>query len=381
VEWEKRTVHQDRRVPVDEPGGIPEWAWPAQGDRAHVVGTHIFDCGHGAKGYRAEIHPPRLLVTYRNTAVSHFAMADERRGSYHNDRTGQPTWANRVDIFASSFGGKAVSNEHLNTPDKPDWWQPVNDQNYQFMVKAPPKPSPDAQLTYWLDDHPVSGATGPDLEFQPLPNYDGYLVTIPFKGWRDPLSHLMMVGETVWVGWTKAPADMRPHLRHYTVHVDAINIWHDLASHLSTSADWTIYGYVNALGQSVLRDDDQTALHEPLATVKDGMRITRFWQPDFHVTLVDSQPLHIEFLADNYNVFNATAPSFVFNDEAGTADRVFGANTTGWEDSDVWFVPAVAKEGEGTNGWGATGLPVSTRCYTDFVPHICYKVEVHIAAE
>jgi hypothetical protein len=296
------------------------------------------------------------------------------------DGTGAAIWANRADIFASSFGGKAVLEEHLNTPGKPDWWQPVNDSDYQFIVKAPPRPSPDAQLAYRVQDRPVPDATGPNLEFQPLPNGEGYLVTIPFRGWIDPPSHLMVVGKTVWVGWKHTPASDHPHLRHYVVRVDAVNIRHDLASHLSTSADWTMYGYVNGLGQSVLRETDQTALDEPVATVKDGQIIARLWNSKFPVTLVDGQPLHVEFLADKYNVLNATAPSFVFNDEAGTADRVFSAENRGWENGDVKLSPVVVLKGTGANGWSDSGLPVSARCYSDFVPHVCYSVEVSILA-
>lgn len=56
-------------------GAVPEFVWPAVGDRVWVEGRWIFDCGHVGNvandddtahvQFSTEIHPPRALVTFR----------------------------------------------------------------------------------------------------------------------------------------------------------------------------------------------------------------------------------------------------------------------------------------------------------------------------
>src|SRR5919197_1689136 len=77
VEWEQQG---DPGVYPPYAAGFPSWAWPTQGDRVHVVGSHILDCGHSPE--RAEIHAPRMVVSFRNAAQDNFAGAANRKGSW-----------------------------------------------------------------------------------------------------------------------------------------------------------------------------------------------------------------------------------------------------------------------------------------------------------
>ena len=78
VEWENAS---DMHVNNDNDlkwGALPQFAWPAFGDRVWAEGRWIFDCGHtGVESishsddipnltdyvkFETEIHPPRALV-------------------------------------------------------------------------------------------------------------------------------------------------------------------------------------------------------------------------------------------------------------------------------------------------------------------------------
>src|SRR4051812_29549359 len=111
VEWE---MQGDPNEYAPYAGGFPTWAWPTQGDRVHVEGSHILDCGHDPE--RAEIHAPRIVVTYRNAAQDNFAGATNRQGGWftfpENDMV--PSRATTVDVFASSYGGESVEEEYDN---------------------------------------------------------------------------------------------------------------------------------------------------------------------------------------------------------------------------------------------------------------------------
>jgi hypothetical protein len=159
IEWENGLGGKARGASA---AGEPPWAWPTAGDRVHMVGAHIYDCGHKEEGFRSEIHPPRLLVTYRNAAQAPFAGYSGRLGSYYTPPDGPPTWATRVDVFASSYGGKAIYSAYGTLllgyfSTHPLWWQPLNGQDYTFDIKAPPQPDPTAVLTYWECNHLIAG--------------------------------------------------------------------------------------------------------------------------------------------------------------------------------------------------------------------------------
>lgn len=156
-----------------ERGGVPPWAYPSNGDRVDVWGTHIFDCGHGdtwaggADTYRTEIHPPVGWVLHRNTADADglpdsedkrtrdwrwYDSTDHQGAAATLPDTGllnTPVQATVADAFFSSFGGNIVESLNgCNTDDddtpctqESEWRQNLLQQDYTFFVAAPPRPS------------------------------------------------------------------------------------------------------------------------------------------------------------------------------------------------------------------------------------------------
>jgi len=190
-----------------ERGGIPMYAFPAMGDRLHVFGTHIFDCGHGdgfldwipgvtdPDIYRTEIHSPFGWVVYRQTADADAIPGGKDTNSpwqWYGDGDLQgmavtlpttgllntPVQATVADVYFSSFGGDAVESvngcEDADDPDvicenysrRPElnggsdidswkWANPILDRDYAFVVPAPPVPSGapgDVQMIFELED-------------------------------------------------------------------------------------------------------------------------------------------------------------------------------------------------------------------------------------
>lgn len=187
-----------------ERGGIPMYAFPAIGDRITVWGTHIFDCGHGDTWitdsavdnmYRTEIHPPYGWVVYRQTADADGVPDNDKQHEspwqwYHGtDLQGvaatlpgtgllfTPVHATVADAYFTSFGGNAVESVNGCDDDDPfmdcfdydlrpelsgnedidswEWSNPILDNDYTFVVPAPPKPAgapSDVQMIYDFED-------------------------------------------------------------------------------------------------------------------------------------------------------------------------------------------------------------------------------------
>ncbi|MHB8644142.1 MAG: choice-of-anchor D domain-containing protein [Gaiellaceae bacterium] len=313
VEWERRSAAW--------PGGFPEWAWPTQGDRVRLIGYHVFDCGHDDQGYRAEIHPPRLVVTYRNAALSRLSITPPlstisgRTGSFAEDQTA----ATRVDVFASSYGGAAINSERgVNVPGAGGWFQPVNDRNYEFVVMAPPKPSPDAVLNFKDDVRERIGVGGLALEHKKLANGRGYLVTLPFSRVR-PLTaeSLMVFGATIQVGWTGANVP-KLELRHYIVTLESLHVVKAL------TGEWSLYGSVNddSAGSLMNLGGLTQSNNERYQVVRNGETIRDFAHPSFEVALVPGQLLHVAFRVSAWTksalVLSAGASDFM-----GTAEGIW----------------------------------------------------------
>jgi hypothetical protein len=172
VEWENAS---DMHVNDDNDlkwGALPQFAWPAFGDRVWTEGRWIFDCGHtGVEGipnnnlipnltdyvkFETEIHPPRALVTFR---LNHPAVTDSNSQSNAPASwlpvTGSPNSSyglvdgptavpvTEADIFVSGNGGGANDICNLVPDDCSNWgghsgpWIAVNDKNYVFDVYPP----------------------------------------------------------------------------------------------------------------------------------------------------------------------------------------------------------------------------------------------------
>lgn len=194
-------------------GAVPEFVWPAVGDRVWVEGRWIFDCGHPGTPPKAapnstqfvkfstEIHPPRALVTFRlnHPALDSFPRPRISAPNFPAPQsylpvTGVPVdpstlppgvpdngptqvLVTEADIFVSTFGGAA--NDICTIVPAPcsafgghtGAIIPVNDRNYVFDIYPPgtdylgfdtPRengnfgvgpPVPDASLQWRVVDH------------------------------------------------------------------------------------------------------------------------------------------------------------------------------------------------------------------------------------
>jgi hypothetical protein len=207
VEWENASLMdplewRNGRLVTDAPdgfardwGAVPEFAWPAVGDRVWIEGRWIFDCGHpypdnysGTKDtahvlFSSEIHPPRALVTYRlnHTALDSFPRPRVSAPNFPAPQsylpvTGEPVMppglpygpptnvpVTEADIFVSGNGGGAsdlcnivpgsidpdlIKCDKLqpylppSPPAPPGGYTrtpiiPVNDRNYVFDIYPP----------------------------------------------------------------------------------------------------------------------------------------------------------------------------------------------------------------------------------------------------
>jgi hypothetical protein len=70
VEWDSASLMDEHEGFQRTWGAVPEFVWPAVGDRVWVSGRWIFDCGHPSASdmahvqFGTEIHPPRALVVF-----------------------------------------------------------------------------------------------------------------------------------------------------------------------------------------------------------------------------------------------------------------------------------------------------------------------------
>lgn len=93
VEWDNASYMDEKEGFQRIWGAVPEFVWPAGGDRVWVQGRWIFDCGHPGGNakygtqyvrFSTEIHPPRAVVTYR---LNHPAL-----DSFPRSRTSAPNF-------------------------------------------------------------------------------------------------------------------------------------------------------------------------------------------------------------------------------------------------------------------------------------------------
>jgi hypothetical protein len=289
VEWER---HSPRWA------GLPEWAWPTQGDRTYMVGNHVYDCGHQDEGHRSEIHPPQFLATYRNAALSRLAVrgpladVDGRVGSYEPEGE---TAATRVDMYASSFGGDALDSERGT-----GWYQAVDDFDYQFVVLAPPKPVRGSQLTMWSKKM-TDLRVGEEPIIQPLGDR-GYLVTLPLtrarKGHR---REEMASGWRFLAGW-KGDNVPKAKVRRFHVEFNSIHIREAI------TGKWSMHLYAADEGRgSVLTGDGENANNEKYKEVEDGDTVDLKHGNSFDVELLPGQPLRVAARAESWRSFGASA--------------------------------------------------------------------------
>jgi hypothetical protein len=319
--------------------GFPNWAWPNIGDRVYVEGYWILDCGHSE--YRAEIHPPWMVVTFRNMMQSEIARQANRKGWVAplgpDDR--DFSRVTRADIFISSFGGEAVDNifDDDHFLGRVDWWMPVNSKDYAFDVLAPEDTPEGAQLIWKWQDPPSDfiappGATGPsvdDVTISPFTRADGRAavrVEIPFS--TIPDADYLLFAKTLLVGYDVS----EPDTKHFRIHVSRWNVFYDseeLATDEAEYSPWVHSGDVSLFVpiSDGGEDEDECADYQ---CDSDG-QYTPYCEPDedenncanttFDRFNAPEDALVISFRAKETDV---PAPPEE-NDELGWADQSFTA--------------------------------------------------------
>jgi hypothetical protein len=136
---------------------FPAGYWPAPGDRAWVIGRHIFDCGHPP--YRTEIHPP-VGVAFTRTAPMIFPGESD------------PVIANKTHIFFGNQGGYFV--------DK------VGGTDYVFNVPMPPGGGRGATPKVRVLQRPGGRMPEPVLTPKIVNGQQMVEVKIPLSGVADP---------------------------------------------------------------------------------------------------------------------------------------------------------------------------------------------------
>jgi len=201
VEWDNASLMDEKEGFQRIWGSVPEFAWPAVGDRVWVQGRWIFDCGHPSSSSRdfvkfsTELHPPHALVTYRlnHPALDSFPRPRVSAPNFPGHQsylpvTGEPVILppdapntgptniplTEADIYVSGLGGEANDDCSLlgvPCPGNTGPFVPVNDRNYFFDIYPPGtdylgiarplvngtfavgRPVPDASLQWRIVDH------------------------------------------------------------------------------------------------------------------------------------------------------------------------------------------------------------------------------------
>jgi hypothetical protein len=167
VEWDHASLMDEKEGFQRIWGAVPEFVWPAVGDRVWVSGRWIFDCGHPSSDdvphvqFSTEIHPPRAMVAFRlnHVALDSFPTARVSAPNFPAPQsylpvTGEPALlgpgvpnsgptnvpVTEADIFVSGNGSAA--NDLCSITPYPcaghtSPFIPVNDRNYVFDIYPP----------------------------------------------------------------------------------------------------------------------------------------------------------------------------------------------------------------------------------------------------
>jgi uncharacterized repeat protein (TIGR01451 family) len=254
---------------------VPYFVWPEPGNRVTMKGSWTWDCGHWGTptnifspdyfipqvgqscplfppapepisdpdqcdptGERTEFHPSRAIFVERQQqpdsafAVEPGASANPSGTNPYSALGGNPNspyGENEGDVFVSTDktrAGKHIDCAHKHPPPTPTVvyppqfnacvhalepnWQDVSG-HYEFELKAPPKPTPDAQLTYRMERQPESTANAPAPTLTPTASGDGVRITFDLNS---PPNERLVLGYKIFVGWdTVLPSQVPTHLR------------------------------------------------------------------------------------------------------------------------------------------------------------------------
>jgi uncharacterized repeat protein (TIGR01451 family) len=227
----------------DEDLTVPQFAWPEPGDRVTEEGSWIWDCGHW--GTPTNIFSPDYDLPHEGQPCPSFFAPDPSQCTISGERTefhpyrvlfdqrtqssNSPSGENEAELFVSTDktrAGKTIDCAHKFPPPastvlpnpaayppqfaacmetEPNWQDVTGD--YSFLVPAPAKPTPDAQLVFRAVDRGSVGAPAPTL------TQEGDAVRVTFHLDSAPNQRIVM-GYQIFVGWDTVPVSSVPaHLR------------------------------------------------------------------------------------------------------------------------------------------------------------------------
>ena len=221
VEWEIGTYPSE--TSSDPERTFPKWVWPSVGDRVWANGHWIFDCGHGkdvggVAHYRTEIHPPRAFAS----------MHDQVRTLPGTGTTPVPVTA--TDLYIHGRAGFVVDVLNCGMdiiiaadPDACPIKSTPIDENFEFDIPVPPKPSPGAVLAVYVENG--AGNTihiAPVLQPTPAADPTDVHVTIPLAG--SGVSPTAVYARKIYVGWAFPPD---PPLRRFKLTLNRMDLHED----------------------------------------------------------------------------------------------------------------------------------------------------------
>ncbi len=222
---------------------LPQFAWPEPGDRVTEKGSWIWDCGHW--GTPTNIFSPDYDLPHEGQSCPFFFAGDPSQCTISGERTefhpyrlifdqrtqspNSPYAENEAELYVSTDktrAGKTIDCAHKFPPPpsavlpnpvsygpqfaacmetEPNWQDVTGD--YSFLVPAPPKPTPDAQLTFHYVDKGSVSAPAPTL------TQEGDAVRVTFH-LDSAQSQRVVLADQIYVGWDTVPAVSVPtHLR------------------------------------------------------------------------------------------------------------------------------------------------------------------------
>ncbi len=222
LEWEIGTFPSERGKNAPE-RFFPRWAWPNVGDRVWANGHWIFDCGHGkdvggVTHHRTEIHPARAIAS----------MRDQVRVLPGTGATPVPVTA--TDLYIHGRAGFVVDILNCGMdiiiaadPDFcPTKTTPIDD-DFEFDIHLPAKPSPNAVLATFVEDGPGNTIDiAPILEPIPADDPTSIHVTIPLEG--SGVGPVDVYARKIYAGWVFPPD---PPLRHFRLTLTRMHLHDD----------------------------------------------------------------------------------------------------------------------------------------------------------
>jgi Ca2+-binding RTX toxin-like protein len=219
VEWETG-IHPDELKGDGENPIFPKWVWPSPGDRVWVNGNWILDTSHASinekdkEVFQSEIHPPRAFATMRDQVLP---MPD----------TGNiPIRVTATDLYIHGDGGYVT--QVLNDPtiiarggdNDRTQLSPIDD-DFNFDILLPPKPSDTAVFTNSITDGPGNTVDiAPVLTLDPANNK--VHVHVPLEG--SGISSSEVYAKHINAGWAFPTTD----LHHFRLTLTKMDLHDDM---------------------------------------------------------------------------------------------------------------------------------------------------------